>query len=771
MSGTKRNSRRVLLAASAGAIALLGGHAAFAADGAPGASNVEEVVVTVQKRPEVLSKVPQSVTVVSQDSLQKLQASDFQDYAKLIPGLNLQSDTPGITRITLRGVNTGGVASTVAVYLDELPFGSSSGLANGSILAGDFDTWDASRIEVLRGPQGTLYGASSLGGVLKFVTNTPTHQREMQAEGSVESVDDGGVGYSFKAMINVPAGDKFALRASGFYHHDAGWIDSIGNNPVTNVVFPAGQVITSGTQVAENFNESEKYGGRISALFTPTDDLSIRLTASSQNIRSEGSNNVIADQNLDQLYGGNVQNRYLFEPHTFNYRVYSGVVNWDLGPVTLTSATGYSRFKEGIFSDGTYGATPFSSIASALAALGAYGPGHPGPYSAALVQQTATNKFTQEVRLSSNNNEKFEWLGGVYYTKEDSGINPQQIIAVDPVTGADAGVAHLADVFLNSTYKEYAFFGNATAHFSPRFDLTFGARWSHNSQSAVEFLDETGLFPILDIPIVTLNAASSESVFTYSVAPRFNLNDNSNIYARIASGYRPGGPNILPVNAPPGTPATYSADRITNYEVGYKGHWGMASLDLAAFWIDWKDIQLFAIVNGVGVNGNGGTAVSRGFEGSFTMRPNEHLTLTANAAYTDAYLTQDTPPVVGGFKGDPLPNIPKFQGTVDAEYRWPAFNDMDAFAGATLAYQSDRPADFGLVDLSGQNVKAPAYATVDIRLGLQNDRWMVLAYVKNLTNKAGVTNVSGGPGTEYGDNFDLGLIRPRTIGVTVGAKF
>jgi outer membrane receptor protein involved in Fe transport len=271
---------------------------------------------------------------------------------------------------------------------------------------------------------------------------------------------------------------------------------------------------------------------------------------------------------------------------------------------------------------------------------------------------------------------------------------------------------------------------------------------------------------------VTLNAESSESVFTYSVAPRFNLTENSNIYARIASGYRPGGPNILPVNAPPGTPTTYKADRLTNYELGYKAHWGAVSLDLAAFWIDWKDIQLFALVNGVGINANGGTAVSRGFEGALTARPNEHLTLTANAAYTDAYLTADTDPVVGGHNGDALPWIPKFSTTLDAEYRWPMFGDKDAFVGATFAYQSSRPADFGTLTTAGQMVEADAYATVDLRLGLENDRWSVTAYVKNLTNKAGVTNITGGPaGGEFNNDFDLGITRPRTIGVTVGARF
>ncbi len=136
----------------------------------PRVKTIEEVIVTAQKRAEALIDVPQSVSVVDGDVLERQQASNFQDYLKLVPGLQLVQTTPGVGRLVVRGINTGGVASTVAVYVDETPFGSSSGLVNGAILAGDFDTFDMQRIEVLRGPQGTLYGASSLGGVLKFAT-------------------------------------------------------------------------------------------------------------------------------------------------------------------------------------------------------------------------------------------------------------------------------------------------------------------------------------------------------------------------------------------------------------------------------------------------------------------------------------------------------------------------------------------------------------------------------------------------------------------------
>src|SRR4051812_7443246 len=175
----------------------------------PDQANSQEIVITAQKRPQVLIDVPQSITVVSGKMLEAQHANSFQDYLKLVPGLQLDQSTEGQGRLILRGINTGGVASTVGVYVDETPFGSSSGLVNGAVLAGDFDTFDVNRIEVLRGPQGTLYGASSLSGVLRFVTNLPsTAGVEARARVGIESVKDGGLGYSGNAMVNVPLGDK-----------------------------------------------------------------------------------------------------------------------------------------------------------------------------------------------------------------------------------------------------------------------------------------------------------------------------------------------------------------------------------------------------------------------------------------------------------------------------------------------------------------------------------------------------------------------------------
>ena len=288
----------------------------------------EHVVVTAQKRAETLVEVPASVAVLAGDTLENHRVEDLQDLAPLVSGLTVTGGEPGTTRLTMRGINTGGVASTVGVYTDDVPFGSSSGLANGAILAGNFDTFDLARIEVLRGPQGSLYGASSVGGALKFVMNQPTTAGfEARVLGSSETVDGGGAGYSLKGLANVPLGDRFALRASGFYRSDDGFIDSIGNNPVGSLTHPAVNII-DGTRVARNINTGRSSGGRLSGLYQPSEKFSLLLTAQMQDLKSGAPNAVDADPVTLKPLENEVQSSYYEQTVKTKYRISSATANW-----------------------------------------------------------------------------------------------------------------------------------------------------------------------------------------------------------------------------------------------------------------------------------------------------------------------------------------------------------------------------------------------------------------------------------------------------------
>src|SRR6187455_2393723 len=365
-----------LVGVAAAVAAALGTTSAWAQE--QEATNLDEVIVTAQKVAQSVIDVPLSISVLGADDLERTQSVNFQDFVKLVPGLQLTQATPGFGRLSLRGINTGGVASTVGVYVDETTFGSSSGLANGAILTGDFDTFDVARVEVLRGPQGTLYGASSLGGVLKYVTNEPqTDSFEGRVRGSFESVDGGDMAYSGAGVVNIPVSDSVAIRASAFYRNVGGFIDSIGT-------VDEGSGATS--DVADDINGSTVSGGRASMLFKPSETFSLQLTAFIQDIDNDASSGVDSDYATgDTLYGGLTQSQFVPEAAGISYRVYNATAIWDLGFADLTSATSYGENTQDFRQD----------ITMLLGGLESY-----------IEQTTGVKRITQELRLASHENEK-----------------------------------------------------------------------------------------------------------------------------------------------------------------------------------------------------------------------------------------------------------------------------------------------------------------------------------------------------------------------------
>jgi len=732
-------------------------------------SALEEIVVTAQKRSQALADVPMSITVVSGAVLEQLQADNFQDFVALIPGFSLNTQRRGVSRITLRGINTGGVATTVGVYVNDVPFGSSSGLANGAILSGDFDTFDLAQLEVLRGPQGTLYGASALGGVMKYVTNAPsTEAFEARVKASMESVDNGDVGYAVNGLINIPVSDTFALRGTGFYRNEPGFIDSIGNNPIPSLTDPGVNVV-DGTRVEDGINEVDSYGARVSALFTPTDRFSIDLTAHLQNIDSGSSDIVDADAvTLQPLNGNPVRSRYHDDYADISYRIYSATLDWDLGAVSLQSVTSYSEMEHEFRSDQAANTTLAGAPLSAVTTL-LFGDAATRPLSAISEQNTSTDKFTQEFRLVSAESDTFEWLAGLYYTEEDSGIDPQRFRAVEAGTDTIAqDIPTLIQASLLSNFEEVALFANATWYITPKFDLSFGARQADNDQTASQRLDGALLGGSIDFD----DASSSESPFTYSFSPRYSFNDNVSVFARVATGYRPGGPNVIPAGAPPGTPGSYDSDELTSWEVGLKttSANGKFAFDITGYFLDWEDVQLLAVVNGVGLNANGGTAESKGLEFAASFMPVDGLTIAANGAYTDAYLTEDTDPVIGGLDGDPLSFVPEWSFGLGADYSWPVMGGSLAYVGGNLAFVDDRPVNFGNRDSDGNILRLDSYTTLNLRAGIDFDTWSVEVYGRNVTNEEGFNDLDPAGALPNGA-IGLSLIRPASYGVSLGVRF
>ena len=686
-----------------------------------------DIIVTAQKRSERLIDVPQSVSVITGGTLQNQHAERLSDYLTRIPSANVVESQPGSSRIVLRGINTGGVGATVATYIDEAPFGSATALANGGVLAPDLDPFDLERVEVLRGPQGTLYGANSLGGLVKLVTVTPNPGAfDAAGEISVENVAHGETGYLGRVAANVPLGSDLAVRATGFYRSDPGYID----DPLRG----------------SDVNDGKTYGGRISLMARPAPALRIRASALMQNIRSDGTNVVDVDPvTLRPTIGKYDHERFVNEPNNIDYRLYNTTIDYDFGPVSLVSATSYGTLKQVGIVDGS-------------GALGA---------PVGLDQGMRQRRFTQEVRLASNGPDAIEWTLGGFYTHESNRL-AQNVFFVDPLTG-DRLLDGLLVVALPSRYRELAGFANATWHIAPKFDLTAGGRYSHNRQSSEQAT--SGLL----LPAATnVSGKSSDSVFTYSIAPQYKPSRNTTIYARIAKGYRPGGPNALSPDAPDAVPRQFGPDTTINYEVGLKTQAAdrLWSLELTAFLTNWKDIQLLVQLGQFGVNTNGGGARSKGVEISAGLNPSRSLSLYANGAYVDAYLTDDAV-LAGGLKGDQLPYNPKWQSTIGAEYDHPLSGSVNGRAGISWRYTASRFSDFNPppapdVPAAPQH-KLDSFSQIDAHAGVDVGKFRVDAFVRNLTGSRAIVNI-GAFGAFNGD-LAAAVIMPRTFGLSLGVRY
>jgi iron complex outermembrane receptor protein len=714
-------------------------------------AGLEEIIVTAQKRAERLQDVPVPVTALSADSLVSSNQLRLQDYFSRVPGLNMTPNIQSSTILSIRGVTTGGATNpTVGVTVDDMPYGSSTSLGGGLVVP-DIDPGDLARIEVLRGPQGTLYGASSMGGLLKFVTVDPsTDGVSGRVQAGVSGVQHGdGVGYNVRGSINLPLSDALAVRASAFTRETPGYI----NDPAIG---------------AKGVNEERVSGGRLSGLWRPSDDFSLKLAALYQKTKGDGSNDVdVPTAGYPQTDGlGDLQQNKLRGTGGYDRTIqaYSATLAGKFANVDWTAISGYNvnQFSDSL--DFTYKLGPYTQ--SGIPGSGFNGFGVSGT---PIVENNKTDKFTQEIRLSGPIGERFDWLLGGFYTHEKSEFI-EDILAADPATGA--AVATFLDLSFPTTYTEYAGFTDLTVHFTDRFDVQLGARESKIKQSFSQ--SEIGPYDIaflgLPSPVLTPELDSSSSAFTYLVTPRFRLSPDLMLYARFASGYRAGGANTSPGGV---VPVQYDPDKTQNYELGAKGDFldHTLSVDTSVYYIDWKDIQLQLInpANYQGYNANGGRAKTQGVELSVESRPVTGLTLAGWVAFNDAKLTASFPVGVPGvsaygLSGDRLPYSSRFSGNLSADQSFPLTSTVTGFAGASVSYLSDRE---GVFTASPQRQTLPAYAKTDLRAGLKFDAWTADLFINNVADKRGV--LTGGLGNS--PPYAFTYIQPRTAGISIERTF
>ena len=686
-----------------------------------------EIIVTAQKREERIQDVPISISVVDQEQILNSGASQLIDYAAYVPGFQVDNaGSPGRSTLSLRGVAPIGPSATVGIYLDDAPIGSSGIYNRSQVFTLDLLPYDIERLEVLRGPQGTLYGASSIGGLLKYVTVQPRLDRmSVHAGGEIFDIAHGdGLGWGVNFMGSVPIiKDQLAVSASYSRRDTPGYIDNI-------------------LRGEDDVNDAVQKGGRLAVLWQPADNLQVQLTALRQKTESDNFGVVYETFANDPPAPGASflsTNSQLPEPFHSDFHFYSGRLAYDFGFAELSSTTSYSKLE----------------ILETADASRAFGPiwGGLAIFPASLHQK----KFTEEVRLTSASSQRFEWMVGFFYTDEDN--DHQQIVHALDLQGNANAFDPFAIVGLPNKYMEYALFGNATYKFNDRVHLTGGLRWAKNEQT----FTQSFAIPLLGL-VSGGPGESEEDVFTFSISPQFNISRDAMVYARIASGYRPGGPNV----ALPGFPATVDSETVTSYEAGVKANFldRVVSLDAAVYLLDWNDLQIGqAFANGINGLVNAGTAKSKGFEAALSVYPLPGLTLGANFAYADSECTQTTPNCTDG---DRLPNIPKASGALTANYDFPLSGTAEGHVGGALRLVGDRISG---TESAPDTIPVDGYSTLDLNGSVTFDnKWTVRAYVRNLFDTEGRVT------SNRADTVNPGFIstvplQPRTIGLAAEVSF
>jgi iron complex outermembrane receptor protein len=683
---------------------------------------VEEVVVTAQKRIERLQDVPVPVTAINAASLVDSNQLRLQDYYSKIPGLTVVPSVQSNQTLSIRGITTGTGNPTVGVTVDDVPFGASTNTAGGGVVP-DIDPGDLARVEVLRGPQGTLYGASSMGGLVKFVTRDPSMDgfsgRVQVGSSSVRNGD--GLGYNARASVNVPLSDTLAIAGSGFTRREPGYIDNVQTG-------------------ARGVNRADAQGGRLAALWRPSEAVSLKLTALVQQIEGQGSSSVdaaLGDLEQSRLPGSGWYDR--------DAQAYSATLTAKLGSVDLTTISGYNINS---FSDSLDAGFIFGAQAQALF----------GVRGAQLLSAIETKKFTQEVRLAGQIGSRVDWLLGGFYTNEDSEPTFTRV-ANNAVSGVVAGRLQFSTA--PETFEEYAAFANLTFHVSERFDVQLGVRQSEIAetfeQTVVNAQGVVSMVPERDV---------KSNAFTYLVTPRLRLTPDLMVYARLASGYRAGGPNSFPGGV---IPAQYEPDETRNYEIGLKGSFPDHSLsvDASVYYIEWNDIQ-FASLSPASTTylSNGSGARSQGVELSVESRPMRGLTLTGWVAWNDAELTTAFPPgsTSYGVSGDRLPDSSRVSGNLSVEQGFPLWSEVSGFVGASATYVGERIGRFRAVPL---RQTFPSYTQADLHAGVKSETWTANLYVTNVTDKRSA--LYGGLGALPATAFNY--IQPRTMGVSLVKAF
>jgi iron complex outermembrane recepter protein len=764
---SRETSRRLLLIGSATALGL-GAQGVLQAQQAAPAETLQEVVVTAEKRTSTVQDTPISITAVTGKDIEARGLADFTALAQSVPGISMKSSGAGQTEFEMRGLtSSGGNSATVGFYLDDIPMSAPANAQNGKVVI-DPNLYDLNRVEVLRGPQGTLYGSGSMGGTIKVLTNQPDPSAfDVSGKLTLSDTNGGGFNNAESAMVNFPLGGGVAgVRIAGSYEHDSGWIDRVviapGQFPLeTNNFNSRGDVLAA--PVAHTYkgvNDEKLTGVRISMLLKPLENLSITPGFFYQKITQGG----LSDFDSDPGKLANYQPYDLAEP--FTDRIDMGTLNvqYHFGPADLTSVTSYWTRDSDVRQDGSeelqYVLSPLLLPGAPL--FGAIncpfpftfsGPCSLGPSTPTPLERDASEQWTEELRLASAGDTNFKWLVGYFYQDFTSHFDlyvPQPGAANingSGIFGTGNGFTQLQPTKI----VQNAFFGELSYRFMPGLTGTVGLRhyaYSNEVITAVSgFLSSTGSDTVA-------NSVSGER--DSGLNPKFNLSYEPGkdllLYGTASKGFRPGGANQpVPTSGSLGTqceanlqglygttsfvpaPNTFNPDSVWTYELGEKWRTNDSRLTLngALYYSQWKDVQQFVgLPCGFNFSTNTGNADIYGGELELNTVLAPGLVFSANGAYTHAEFVASTVlPGVAAANGLQVQDVPKYTMAASLAYDHPISGTLALTGRIDSSYTAAR------TQVTNALQTLPPYSLTNVRLGVTGGKWTAVLFANNVFNK------------------------------------
>ena len=749
---------------------------------------LEEIIVTATKRSESMQSVPLSVSSISGDELRERGLTEFFDYAVTIPNLSFGAATDGMLSnrtVSLRGIEG---TNTTGYYIDDTPITETI----------DPRILDLERIEVLRGPSGTLYGARSLGGTIRQITRRPDFERAggwARTELSTTRHSD-DLNYLVAGSFNAPFNDRVAARFSGLFEERAGVFDRHVGAIANHLATPA-TLAGPPSSVIEDVDQQQVAAVQAHLLVEPSDDLSIAARILHQKTDLDGfpladvtTGNFDHNRDFDVDEGGDDK-----------WTLYTLNVNYATDQGTFTSAT--SWFERETFETEASGAfiNFLQALPGAAGGFGLFDVIGVRPVTSPIFQTLNFETFVQEVRFASDLDGAWNFVAGAFYqnTDDDEAFQPRNyarglndnFAALQQTLGIPGPLAAIwpfGDLVFTSyrptDVEELGIFGEVTFALSDRFSIVVGSRWFDTS---VEFSEQqAGLAaglplgedePLSSVPVE--GGKQSEDGFIFKGAVEYQANDDLFFYASVAEGFRLGGANgTIPntLGCPEDLAAlglhavntsSYQSDDLVSYEAGMKADLGAAArLNATLFYIDFDGIQQrIQLTCGFQFRGNFGAARSQGVELELTARPADNFMVALNIGYTDAQFTE----TVAGINqdGDPLQFVPEWTASLVLDYVVPnALFDMDLFLRADLSY-----VDHSLSQVNAIPRRRGAYEQIGLRIGLSSERYKAALFARNLTDKIANLGDNRSIAAETPGRPRWVVSRPRTVGLEFGVYF